>query len=210
MWLTAPDKQVEYAEHIYSITENATNGFLQLLCPTKHIRSRGDTLNCPTMTIKLVAEFDGVISCEVSHWEGALRQEPNFELYPDGKINVSSTIQNNKGEISLSSGTLSVAISPDHHDFNIKFYASDGSKTLTSLLSRSVGFAYKLPPGNMKEVEDMRNIDHYVFTQTELGVGESIHGLGERFGAFNKVGQHIEIWNEDGYETFHVLVETTF
>ena len=37
-----------------------------------------------------------------------------------------------------------------------------------------------------------------MFTQTELAVGESIHGLGERFGAWNKIGQNIEVWNEDG------------
>jgi alpha-D-xyloside xylohydrolase len=47
-------------------------------------------------------------------------------------------------------------------------------------------------------VEDLRDLKHYIFTQTELGVGESIHGLGERFGAFNKIGQSIEVWNEDG------------
>lgn len=63
---------------------------------------------------------------------------------------------------------------------------------------RSVGFAYDPPLGNMKQVEDMRGQKHYVFTQTELGVGESIHGLGERFGGFNKVGQNVKIWNEDG------------
>lgn len=44
----------------------------------------------------------------------------------------------------------------------------------------------------------MRNLKHYVFTQTTLGVGESVHGLGERFGAFNKVGQSVALWNADG------------
>ena len=31
-----------------------------------------------------------------------------------------------------------------------------------------------------------------------LGIGESVHGLGERFGAFNKVGQSVALYNEDG------------
>jgi len=44
----------------------------------------------------------------------------------------------------------------------------------------------------------MRDFKHYMFTQTNLAVGESIHGLGERFGAFNKVGQSIQLWNADG------------
>jgi len=44
----------------------------------------------------------------------------------------------------------------------------------------------------------MSKFQHYVFTQTTLSVGESVHGLGERFGAFNKVGQAITLWNSDG------------
>ena len=48
------------------------------------------------------------------------------------------------------------------------------------------------------QTEDMRDFKHYMFTQTTLGIGETVHGLGERFGAFNKVGQSISLWNADG------------
>lgn len=37
-----------------------------------------------------------------------------------------------------------------------------------------------------------------MFFQTTLSVGESIHGLGERFTAWNKVGQAVSLWNSDG------------
>lgn len=39
-----------------------------------------------------------------------------------------------------------------------------------------------------------------VFTglQLHLGVGENVYGFGERFGAYVKNGQTIDIWNEDG------------
>lgn len=49
MWLVADDKHVEYAEDIYEIAEKE-NG-LSLLCPTRKIQSRGDTLNRSTITI---------------------------------------------------------------------------------------------------------------------------------------------------------------
>lgn len=45
---------------------------------------------------------------------------------------------------------------------------------------------------------DMSNIGHYIFTQHQLAVGESIYGLGERFTAFNKVGQSLTLYNADG------------
>jgi alpha-D-xyloside xylohydrolase len=188
---------VEYAEHIYSVTTGEES--IDLLCPTKHIQSRGDTLNCPTVSIRLEAEAENVISVEVTHWAGALRKKPDFELFPHGKQDFVANVVQHDGGTTLTAGNLSATVGIDGHDFSIQFHSADSSKTLTSMLNRSVGFAYSPTPGNMKGVGDMRDINHYIFTQTELGVGESIHGLGERFGAFNKVGQHVEIWNEDGY-----------
>lgn len=49
MWLTAEGVRVEYAEEVYNIKK--TDQGLSLLCPTKKIKSRGDTLNLSTLTI---------------------------------------------------------------------------------------------------------------------------------------------------------------
>lgn len=51
MWMEAENVQVQYAEDIYEITPQEDGQGLSLLCPTKHIRSRGDTLNQPTITL---------------------------------------------------------------------------------------------------------------------------------------------------------------
>jgi len=51
MWLAAEDKRVEYAEEVYSIQPSQDNKKISLLCPTTQIRSRGDTLNRPTISI---------------------------------------------------------------------------------------------------------------------------------------------------------------
>lgn len=48
------------------------------------------------------------------------------------------------------------------------------------------------------QTADMRDLQHYMLTQTTLGVGEQVYGLGERFGALNKVGQQVDLWNADG------------
>lgn len=48
------------------------------------------------------------------------------------------------------------------------------------------------------QLADMRDFKHYMFFQTNLSVGESVHGLGERFTAWNKVGQRVSLWNADG------------
>jgi alpha-D-xyloside xylohydrolase len=199
MWLSAADKRVEYAECVYSIDERDDGKALRLLCPTKQIRSRGDTLNCPTLTVDLRAEYENVLSVEVTHWHGEQRRSPNFDLFPDGRPGSEAAISEVNGSQTLRSGALEATTKVDHAGFSITFQSASDGKLVTALDNRSVGFAYAPPPGNMKETESISGIDHFTFTQTELAVGESVHGLGERFGAFNKVGQNVRLWNEDGY-----------
>ncbi|KAK9772907.1 putative Glycoside hydrolase family 31 protein [Seiridium cardinale] len=196
MWLPAEGIQAEYAEEVYEITPK-DNG-VSLLCPTRKIFSRGDTLNRSTLTIDIEAAIDGVISVETTHWAGAARRGPDFDLYPNGRPKVDASVsKSDKGTV-LSSGSLAATISGDEHTFDIKFHSADGSKQLTSLQSRSVGLAYSPATSNPLQTGDIRDFKHYIFTQTSLGVGESVHGLGERFGAFNKVGQSVQLWNADG------------
>jgi alpha-D-xyloside xylohydrolase len=145
--MTAADKRVEYAEDIYSVIEIPGGRGLELLCPTKHIRSRGDTLNCPTLTIKLEAEFDGVISVETTHWSGANRGLPNFELYPDGRPHCDAHVSRIGPNTTLVSGGLAARISGDPHVFSIEFEDSVSRNNVTSLLNRSVGFAFSPPLG---------------------------------------------------------------
>lgn len=57
MWLTAEGVRVEYAEEVYNIKK--TERGLSLLCPTKKIRSRGDTLNLSTLTIVCLQRHTG-------------------------------------------------------------------------------------------------------------------------------------------------------
>ena len=49
MWMVAEGMRVEYAEEVYSVTQ--TEKRLSLLCPSKKIFRRGDTLNTSTLTI---------------------------------------------------------------------------------------------------------------------------------------------------------------
>lgn len=189
---------MQYAEEVYTTTPREDGKAVTLLCPTRKIFSRGDTLNLATLSVDIEAQFDGVISLEVTHFSGARRLGPNFELFPDGRPASDGSVEKGENGTTIKSGNLSATVSSDPHTFDIKFHATDGSKTLTSLLGRSVGLAYSPALTTPKQVEDLSKHKHYIFTQTELSVGESIHGLGERFGAWNKIGQNVEVWNEDG------------
>ncbi|KAL1889666.1 hypothetical protein Sste5346_008785 [Sporothrix stenoceras] len=203
MWHTAEGLYVKYAEEVYETT-TTTRG-VRLLCPTGKIRSRGDTLNQPTVTLTIEAEADGILSVEAVHWDGAQRRGPNFELFPHGRQEAEAVITNNATSTTVASGSLAATVTTNDEDgsriFGVRFHPSadsDSRRTLTSMSHRSVGFAISPALSNPQQVETMNDKEHYIFTQTDLGVGESIHGLGERFGAFNKVGQQVELWNADG------------
>lgn len=144
--------------------------------------------------------FDGVISVETTHWHGAQQAGPNFDLFPgpEGKPSVSATVSHAPKGTTLKSGSLSATVSAAPHDFDIKFHSTATGKEVTSLLNRSVGLAYSPAPSTPMQTADMREISHYIFTQSSLGVGENVYGLGERFGPFNKLGQSVSIWNADG------------
>lgn len=51
MWLVKEGVRIEYAEDVHKVTEGPKGDSLSLLCPTRHIRSRGDTLNLPTLSL---------------------------------------------------------------------------------------------------------------------------------------------------------------
>ncbi|KXL43219.1 glycoside hydrolase family 31 protein [Acidomyces richmondensis BFW] len=198
MWLVAEDKRVEYAEEVYSITESVCGKKLSLLCPTTKILSRGDTLNKSTLTIDVEAVADGILSVEVTHWEGAVRRGPDFELFPGNKPSVDASIQKTNNGTQLTAGKLSATVSSKPHSFDLRFHSTDGKHKLTSLLNRSVALAYSPSAGSPMQTADMRDFRHYILTQTTLSVSEQVYGLGERFGALNKVGQSITLWNADG------------
>lgn len=51
MWMVKEGFRVEYAEDVHKIDKTEDGTSLSLMCPTKHINSRGDTLNTPILTI---------------------------------------------------------------------------------------------------------------------------------------------------------------
>lgn len=119
-------------------------------------------------------------------------------MYPEGKPEFTANVKKGDKGTTLVAGALSATIDPTPNKFTINFHDSNDSKTITSLGERSVGFAYTPAPSTPMQLGDMRDFKHYMFYQTSLSVGESVHGLGERFGAWNKVGQVVSLWNADG------------
>ncbi|WP_250035138.1 alpha-xylosidase [Paractinoplanes maris] len=143
---------------------------------TKPVRSRSDTLDTPLITIKLSSPAPDVIRVTLGHFLGGVPKGPNFAIAEeDHPVTIDGA--------SLTSGSLTARFR-EGEQWGLDFTA--GGKRLTGTGWRGMG------------VVDAADGEHYVHEQLDLGVGEAVYGLGERFGPLVKNGQSVDIWNEDG------------
>ena len=186
-WLTQEGTRCFSPAHVYAVDISEKRA--RLLCPTQRIVSRGDTLGGVNLTIELDAPMDGVLRVRMTHHAGLVQKGPQFRLNLPDAAPLDSEQTDEK--IIVRSGELRVEILRD--TAQMTFY--HGNKKLTGAAPGDhayvktdwTGMAYDQGPKNA-----------WMRGQLDLGVGELIYGLGERFGAFVKNGQSVEIWNRDG------------
>ena len=179
-WLIRDGVTLQRPAEVHDI--EIRNDELVVHAPVTRILSRGDTLNKPVITVSFTAPRPDVIAVKIEHFAGRRESLPRFELETAPTTPV-ITRDEEAQTVEFASGRLTarVALSgPWHTD-----YLWDG-EVLTSSTERSIGYAQVEGDGP------------YVHEQLSLAVGEHIYGLGERFGAFVKNGQSIDIWNADG------------
>lgn len=167
---------------------------LHALAPTKPVTKRGDVLNQPVLTVDLDAPAPDVVRVRLSHHKG--RPEPvRFELHPsvpDAEVRVDGgvgTVRSGALEARLEVGTT----------WDLTF--SVGGRVLTRSGAKSAAWVHAGPDALVDrgpvQLHDEPS-SSYMLTQLDLGVGELVYGLGERFGPFVKNGQSVDIWNYDG------------
>jgi alpha-D-xyloside xylohydrolase len=142
---------------------------------TKPRRGRGDTLDTPIITVTCETPMPDVIRVTIGHHLGGRPRTPDFAI---SRYAVDPAL----GTHTLTSGALTARF--DAGTWGLDFVA-DGRR-LTGSGWKGMGIVTAADGG------------HYVHEQLDLGVGEAVYGLGERFGPFVKNGQSIDIWNEDG------------
>ncbi len=177
-WMHLPGVSAHYASEAHLASDQG--GRLRILAPCHPIRHRGDTLSGPLLTVDLSSPLPDVIRVKVTHFEGALDNGPHFEV---SEAPGETTCEFLESEYRFTSGKVTAVVSKSG-GFSIDFVA-DGK---TFAKSPNKGTSYMSVAGDQA----------YSVSQVSLGVGELVYGLGERFTAFVKNGQTVEIWNRDG------------
>lgn len=160
-----------------------------ICAPTGRINHRGDTLGGINLTIKVTAPYPEVLRIQTYHHMGMQEKTPSFEIAAPKTGNLKA--EETEEKLTISSGTLRLEVGKDNGALTFfrgeeKITAS-GWRDLAYMKTDWKGFAYDKGPE-----------DAYMREQLSLSVGELIYGLGERFSAFVKNGQSVDIWNEDG------------
>lgn len=178
-WLVKDGFSVKYAANIY--TANIEPKKLTLFCPFgSPIYNAGMTLDGGILTIEVTSPREDVITTKLINFKKDRSNCPKFglnETDPDVEIDETDD------KWTFTSGRLTLEIAKGETiDFK---YLYDG-KVIAHSSWRAKGL-----------VTDAEGQLH-VSEQLDLGVGEKIYGLGERFTNFIKNGQTVDIWNEDG------------
>lgn len=216
-WMIRDGVDALYAREAYELAADATTESLNVLAPTSVVRGRYDTLNLPTFNVDITTPAEGVIRVCAEHWQGATEypgfpfnaDEPGNRDYVtvqangngDGEVGV------NGADVTLTTGGLTAKVVKGT-PWNLTFIGEDG-KVLTESAGKSLG-RFKLGAESNVTAQPVSEFgvtmdgsardesDVFIAIQLHLSAGEDVYGLGERFGAYVKNGQSVDIWNEDG------------
>ena len=177
LWPEKEGYQVFSPKEVYSadITENS----ITIYAPYVHVAHRGNTTDGGLMTITLRALASNVISVSVTNHKGSRKKDARFAI---ASRPTSTQVYETEDTFVLASGSMEAHISKA--SWQISYYHD--SKLLTSTSAKSL--AYILDSDDSP----------YIRERLDLGVGELVYGLGERFTSFVKNGQSIDCWNNDG------------
>lgn len=216
-WMIRDGVDALYAREAYELAADATTESLNVLAPTSVVRGRYDTLNLPTFNVDITTPAEGVIRVCAEHWQGAT-EYPGFPLNADepgnrdyvtvqANGNGDGEVGVNGADVTLTTGGLTVKVVKGA-PWNLTVIGEDG-KVLTESAGKSLG-RFKLGAESNVTAQPVSEFgvtmdgsardesDVFIAIQLHLSVGEDVYGLGERFGAYVKNGQSVDIWNEDG------------
>ncbi|TLS49153.1 alpha-xylosidase [Paenibacillus antri] len=177
-WMLRKGVNIEQPVDVRDV--DATQDSVTVYNATKKVRIKGDTLNAALLKAEISSPLPNVVRVRWSHHEGKRKRGPAFHI--NSVANHPVQIERSEEGIAFTTGGLTANIRTAPN-WGLEF--AQNGKRLTGSATRGVG-----------HIDD--NGKQYFREMLDLGVGEQIYGLGERFTNFVKNGQTVEIWNEDG------------
>lgn len=143
---------------------------------------RSAQLDTPLFTLRFFSPQEGVIGVRIAHFAGRVERGPQYPLTHSTEHLI--RMEDTHSFAALHSGNLSVRVTKGEN-WALDFLRS--GERITGSVAKSNGYVQNAKEGKT-----------HLYERLDLGVGETVYGLGERFTAFVKNGQNVETWNRDG------------
>jgi alpha-D-xyloside xylohydrolase len=179
-WLIQPGLTLIHPIQVFDVEQQGSE--MIVYAGTKDVSERAGQLDTPLFTLRFFSPQEGIVGVRIEHFQGAISNGPHYPLNVLHDVKVQ--MQNTAGFAELKSGNLSVRVTKGE-SWALDFLRDD---------VRITGSAFR----NNGYVQDANTGRTHVFERLDLGVGEAVYGLGERFTALVKNGQTVETWNRDG------------
>lgn len=186
-WVIRQDYVMSYATQTVRVIKNDKE--LHIISACRPIRHRGDILDGGSLDIVFTAPRKNIIRVQVTHFAGTPRKDPKFTTYEE---DVTPEIREDDDYAYFTSGDLTARVSKGGN-WSVDYMVGD--RVMTTSGWRGMGRALK------KDGTPCSLLPHgtsYMSESLQLDVGECVYGLGERFGAYVKNGQTVDMWNADG------------
>jgi alpha-D-xyloside xylohydrolase len=178
-WEILPGTEAIYPRSVTDVRQE--NDALVVTGYDHVVDSRWSLLHGSIITARFSSPMPNVLRVQLTHFKGRREREPVFDL-DYTQANPGVEIGRDDQHAWLTTGDLSVIVATEG-EWQIMF-ERDG-KPLTASEPKAIGLFN-------------RDDTTYLREQLSLQVGETVYGLGERFGPFAKNGQAVDMWHWDG------------
>ncbi|WP_423731934.1 alpha-xylosidase [Hafnia paralvei] len=144
--------------------------------------ARSAQLDTPLFTLRFFSPQEGVIGVRIAHFAGRVERGPQYPLTHSTEHLI--RMEDTNSFAALHSGNLSVRVTKGEN-WALDFLRN--GERITGSVAKSNGY-----------IQNAKDGKTHLYERLDLGVGETVYGLGERFTAFVKNGQSVETWNRDG------------
>lgn len=179
-WLVQPGLTLIHPLQVFDAQQEGNE--LVVYAAPRDVRERTWQLDTPLFTLRFFSPQNGIIGVRIEHFQGGVNRGPTYPLHVDAAAGV--TIENTDGFAMLTSGNLSVRVTKGEN-WALDFLRN--GERITGSQVKNNGY-----------VQDAGTGKTWMFERLDLGVGETVYGLGERFTALVRNGQNVETWNRDG------------
>ena len=179
-WLIQDGLTLTHPLQVFEVQR--TGNEMVIYAAPKDASERASQLDSPMFTLRFFSPQTGVIGVRITHFDGEADKGPHYPLIQSDTPEL--RFEDNDEFAALHSGSLSVRVTKGNN-WTLDFLRN--GRRITGSVAKSNGY---VQDGNSQKI--------YMMERLDLGVGETVYGLGERFTALVKNGQTVETWNRDG------------